>query len=187
MCSSLIDRRTAALESPPLDLAAYLDSHPALTSSTPAVASAAAIPHSGSTLAPSSSGSSNPSDVLLSEEDECRRMTARGRFLYDRTQLLGPRTPPSGDGSSTAGQGVGYFLLTPFRLSNGRIVLVNRGWCPKEKCTPSPQSNRLNWESGERGDEEVEFVGVMRKGEAVRHTRETCLCARSARLLGMVL
>lgn len=159
----LIDRRTAALNAPPLDLVAYLDSHPALTSSTPAAPSA---PQAGSTLAPSSSGSSNPSDVLLSDEDECRRMTACGRFLYDRTQLLGPRTPPSGDGTSTAGQGVGYFLLTPFRLSNGRIVLVNRGWCPKDKCTPNPQSNRANWESGDKGDEELEFVGVMRKGEA---------------------
>jgi cytochrome oxidase assembly protein ShyY1 len=156
---SLVTRRTAALQSEPLDLVTYLKTHSGgFATAGEAVSSSASA---GSSLAPSSKGTSDPADVVLSEE--CRRMTARGRFLHGRTLLLGPRSPPSPDGASTAGQGIGYFLITPFRLADGRLVLVNRGWCAKDKCAPGSVAH-LETDK----DEEVEIVGVLRKGEQVR-------------------
>lgn len=158
---SLVTRRTAALESEPLDLVTYLKTHSGGFATAGDAASSSAS--AGSSLAPSSKGTSDPADVVLSEE--CRRMTARGRFLHSRTMLLGPRSPPSPDGASTAGQGIGYFLITPFRLADGRLVLVNRGWCSKDKCAPGSVAH---FETDK--DEDVEIVGVLRKGEQVRQT-----------------
>lgn len=57
----------------------------------------------------------------------------RGVFLNDREIALGPRTH---NGAA------GYHILTPFRLSDGALVFVNRGWVPPErrKAATRPES-----------------------------------------------
>ena len=50
-----------------------------------------------------------------------RRVVLQGRFLTDRQFLL--------DNQVRQGQ-AGFEVLTPFRLVDGRVVLVNRGWLP---------------------------------------------------------
>ncbi|MET8783185.1 SURF1 family protein [Streptomyces sp. NPDC004589] len=55
-------------------------------------------------------------------EDLYRRVTAKGRF--DTAQELVVRRRTSTDDQ------VGYHVLTPFLLDNGRTLLVNRGWIP---------------------------------------------------------
>ncbi len=54
-------------------------------------------------------------------ELEYRRVRARGRFLRERQFLLDNRLL---DGR------VGYDVLTPLALDDGRTVLVDRGWIP---------------------------------------------------------
>lgn len=103
-----------------------------------------------------SADSSSPSSSHSSSDaDECRRVVVRGVLHSDRALLLGPRSPPSTDGSSTAGQGIGFYLVTPMVTREGRTLLVNQGWVPKAALPlPSDQT-------------EVEVVGVIRKGEPV--------------------
>ncbi|KUJ40814.1 hypothetical protein ADL25_17565 [Streptomyces sp. NRRL F-5122] len=55
-------------------------------------------------------------------EDLYRRVTAKGRFDTAHELVVRRRT-------STDDQ-VGYHVLTPFVLDNGRTLLVNRGWIP---------------------------------------------------------
>ena len=56
---------------------------------------------------------------------EFRKVVARGRFLADRTVLIENRKY----------QGMtGFHVITPLKLDdNGKIVLVNRGWIPREQ------------------------------------------------------
>ncbi|MGH6931192.1 MAG: SURF1 family protein [Dongiaceae bacterium] len=50
-----------------------------------------------------------------------RHASATGEFLHDRELLLAART--------MAGA-VGYQVVTPLRLPNGGVLLINRGWVP---------------------------------------------------------
>jgi cytochrome oxidase assembly protein ShyY1 len=143
---SLIESRTAALRASPVDLDDYLASRRS---------EAANATGSGS-------GGNDAASVSSVGVDECKRLRVRGRLLHERTMLLGPRTPPSSDGTSTAGQGSGYYLLTPLRLNDGRMLLVNRGWCPLAQCTRGSQGHVETTPS----EDEVEVIGVIRKGEA---------------------
>lgn len=74
-----------------------------------------------------------------------RRFTLRGSFLADKSLSYGSRAV---DGR------LGVELLTPFRLEDGRIVLVNRGWVPDAaRAMPPPAGT-------------VEVVGVLRPARA---------------------
>ncbi|MBW8704365.1 putative SURF1-like protein [Streptomyces sp. MBT84] len=61
-------------------------------------------------------------------EDLYRRVTAKGRFDTAHELVVRRRT-------STDDQ-VGYHVLTPFVLDNGRTLLVNRGWIPSPARRP---------------------------------------------------
>lgn len=76
-------------------------------------------------------GRAPPADQL-----EFRKVSARGRFLTDRTVLIENRKH----------QGkTGFHVITPMRLTNSdQIVLVNRGWIAGQRSTqqiniPQPQ------------------------------------------------
>jgi surfeit locus 1 family protein len=60
-------------------------------------------------------------------EMEYRRVRLEGTFLHDKELYLGAR---SMNGN------VGYHVLTPFALSDGGTVLVDRGWVPVERKLP---------------------------------------------------
>jgi surfeit locus 1 family protein len=55
--------------------------------------------------------------------DEYRRVTATGMFLNDAETLV----------QAVTDLGSGYWVLTPLWLSDGSVVLVNRGFVPPEK------------------------------------------------------
>jgi surfeit locus 1 family protein len=55
---------------------------------------------------------------------EYRRVTLTGRFLHDRELFLGGRTH---------GGVVGFGVVTPLELADGRVILIHRGWVPPER------------------------------------------------------
>jgi cytochrome oxidase assembly protein ShyY1 len=64
------------------------------------------------------------------------RVSGKGSFL-DTEFLVGPRTLPAesdqGGGSlMTTAKRIGYLVYSPFKLVDGRVIMVNRGWIPRE-------------------------------------------------------
>ncbi|MYU21726.1 SURF1 family protein [Streptomyces sp. SID8352] len=57
-------------------------------------------------------------------EQRYRTVTAEGRFDTDREVVVRRRT--------NADDAIGYHVLTPFVLTDGRVLLVNRGWIPAD-------------------------------------------------------
>jgi surfeit locus 1 family protein len=81
---------------------------------------------------------------------EYTRVKLTGTFLHDQEIHIGPRSRGDSD--------VGFSVLTPLLLSNGRKILVNRGFVPK------PLQNRSTRpESLVEGPVEIE--GMIRGGE----------------------
>ncbi|GAB4232999.1 MAG: SURF1 family protein [Kiloniellaceae bacterium] len=62
---------------------------------------------------------------------EFTRVTLRGEFLHDQEFYLGSRTE--------SGR-VGIAVVTPFRLQDGRTILINRGWVPEERRDPATRA-----------------------------------------------
>jgi surfeit locus 1 family protein len=60
--------------------------------------------------------------AITAATDEYRRVTAAGRWLADRSALVQAVTELGG----------GYWLLTPLLREDGTILLVNRGFVPKD-------------------------------------------------------
>jgi surfeit locus 1 family protein len=57
---------------------------------------------------------------------EYRHLAGQGEFLHDKEIFLGARSMNGNPG---------YHLITPFKLDDGRIVLVDRGWIPLDRKT----------------------------------------------------
>ena len=90
---------------------------------------------------------------LKPRDYDYRRVTLRGQFDHAHEAYLF-RASPTG----AAGEGPGYEVLTPLRLSTGGVVIVNRGFVPAEKKDPAmrPQSQQVG---------EVAVTGLMRPPE----------------------
>jgi len=65
----------------------------------------------------------------LDPSDEWTPVTLRGRYLADEELLV--RNRPHGGTSA-------FEVLVPFRLDDGRTLLVNRGWVPPGEDQPDP-------------------------------------------------
>jgi surfeit locus 1 family protein len=59
--------------------------------------------------------------------DEYRRVRAEGEFLFDKTTLVQAVTDLGG----------GFWAMTPLRLADGTVVLVNRGFVPADRRDPA--------------------------------------------------
>jgi surfeit locus 1 family protein len=89
--------------------------------------------------------------ALAAADYEYRRVAARGVYDFSEQKFLfAALEAPRGRYG-----GVGFFVMTPLRLSTGEAVIVNRGFVPEEQ--------KANAESGPRG--EVAVVGLMRASE----------------------
>jgi surfeit locus 1 family protein len=83
-------------------------------------------------------------EVVESDEWEFRKIIADGRFIADKTVLIENRKYLSQSG---------FHVITPLRLEqSGRVVLINRGWIPRErlaKASPLPTPSGLVRVNGE--------------------------------------
>jgi surfeit locus 1 family protein len=89
------------------------------------------------------------------DQDEFRKVQVTGAFLHrDEAPVYG-LAPGSQQGAPLQG----YYLVTPFRLRTGAIVMVNRGFVPTELRDPARRP-----ESQPEG--EVTVTGLVRAPEA---------------------
>ena len=108
------------------------------------------------------------------EEEEFRRVAVRGEFDHTQQMLLGPRSAPPGAKQHLApgGSPSGWDVVTPLRCDDGSVVLVNRGWVPRE--TSGGQKGALGQPAAldqPRGVQEVH--GVLKRGEQRSGVRPT--------------
>jgi len=86
------------------------------------------------------------------EDYEYTRVEATGRFLHDREAHLY---------ALDATHGPGFYIITPLKLDDGSVVLVNRGFVPNDLKSPSRRP------AGQITGE-VHIVGLLRAPEAQR-------------------
>ncbi|HEX7969921.1 MAG TPA: SURF1 family protein, partial [Stellaceae bacterium] len=87
-----------------------------------------------------------PSSLAAARGLEYRRVRVTGTFLNDRELYLGAT---SEDGRA------GYQVITPLRLADGAILLVNRGFVPQDRRSPESRA------AGEMQGE-VTVTGLLR-------------------------
>lgn len=116
---------------------------------------------------------------------EYRPVRVRGKFLHERELIMGPRSLITPNDEHKGGlltqqdSSMGYLVITPFQIENRRytrtnnlccinrpitlffseIILINRGWVPKNFIDPN---SRLE---GQIKDS-IEIIGVVRKTES---------------------
>ncbi len=86
--------------------------------------------------------------AISAADDEYRRVRLTGRFLPGRETLTQAATD----------LGAGYWVLTPFRTTEGFTVLVNRGFVSSERRDPATRG-------GDAPSGEATVVGLLRISE----------------------
>jgi len=128
----LVEQRTNELQMPPRPVTQLSELIPALQ-------------NDNESTTPSSTS------FAFGANNSFRRIELVGTFQHDKECLVGPRSPPSGllpdkpgssgqQGMATAPQG--FFVVTPLVLPNKQVVLVNRGWIPREMAGPLQNMGR---------------------------------------------
>jgi surfeit locus 1 family protein len=75
-----------------------------------------------------------PRDLDQARGMEFRHVAATGIFLNDKEIFLG---------ATDEGGATGYHLLVPLRLSDGALLLVDRGWLPGNRKDPATRAAGL--------------------------------------------
>jgi len=75
-----------------------------------------------------------PASLEAARGLEYRHLSAAGSFLNDRELYLG---------ASDAIGHLGYHVITPLKLDDGALLLVDRGFVPQEKRTPESRAQGL--------------------------------------------
>lgn len=111
--------------------------------------------------------------AVLPHSDLYRSVSATGRFDTAHEVVARHRTAGNdgSDDDSGGGEEIGYHVITPLVLDDGRAVLVNRGWIPAgddptafPKITPPP-SGEVTVTGRLRPDETTSETGIHnRKG-----------------------
>ena len=86
---------------------------------------------------------------ISAEKDEYRHVTAIGTFEHGKSVLV----------QAVTERGAGYWLLTPLRLSDSSVVLVNRGFLP------AAESNSAARTESEIAAGPVAVTGLLRISE----------------------
>ncbi len=89
-----------------------------------------------------------PGQTSEPQELEFRVVTLVGRFLHDKELYLAARPYK---------KQVGYHVVTPLQLEDGRVVFVDRGWIPPDHQDPLARQEGLV--AGR-----IEMDGVLRQG-----------------------
>ncbi|WP_327188888.1 SURF1 family protein [Streptomyces xinghaiensis] len=99
---------------------------------------------------------------VVPKDDYWRSVTATGSFDTRNEVVIRQRTAPDGDR-------IGYFVLTPLLLGDGRAVLVNRGWIETGTDLtafpeiPAPPAGKVTVTGRLMGDETTEASGIKDK------------------------
>ncbi|WDV33453.1 SURF1 family protein [Streptomyces sp. AD16] len=94
----------------------------------------------------------------VAEGDRWRRVTAEGTFDPEHEVVVRRRT--------NSDDKVGVHVLTPFRLGNGTVLLVNRGWVPADgpqtslPQIPAPPSGEITLTGRLMPDETTAASGI---------------------------
>ncbi|XP_029154859.1 surfeit locus protein 1 [Nylanderia fulva] len=104
-------------------------------------------------------------DELKDKEYYCAKV--KGRFLYEKEFLMGPRSlildgeavGEKGSGIFSRKSSTGYYVITPFKLEDRDLtIMVNRGWIPKSDRTLFKMiENKIT--------DSTEIIGIIRKTE----------------------
>lgn len=106
-----------------------------------------------------------PSDLDELKDKEYYCAKVRGKFLYEKEFLMGPRSLIlDGEAVSEKSGGIfagksstGYYVITPFKLEDRDLtIMVNRGWIPR--------NDRTSYKM-EKITDSMEIVGIIRKTE----------------------
>lgn len=89
-----------------------------------------------------------PNDMAALEALEFHTVLLRGRYMPEYAFHVTPRYWKNQ---------LGYHLFTPFRLEDGRIVLVNRGWVPAKQKDPATRAG------SEPDDTPTSVSGMIRR------------------------
>ncbi|MFE5895423.1 SURF1 family protein [Streptomyces sp. NPDC056462] len=100
----------------------------------------------------------SPGHTVTSKE-RYRTVTAQGHFDTDREVVVRRRV--------NSDEEVGFHVLTPFVLADGKVLLVNRGWIPADGPSqtafpkvPAPPSGRVTVTGRLMPDETTEASGI---------------------------
>lgn len=77
-----------------------------------------------------------PTNLDALEDMEYRRVSLRGTFDHANEMLVGPRTLLRDDSQSQGSPQTGSHVVTPFTLTTGSKILVNRGFVPDKFANP---------------------------------------------------
>ncbi|WP_406204929.1 MULTISPECIES: SURF1 family protein [unclassified Streptomyces] len=95
----------------------------------------------------------------VSTKERYRTVTAQGHFDTDREVVVRRRV--------NSDEEVGFHVLTPFVLTDGKVLLVNRGWIPADGPSqtafpkvPAPPSGRVTMTGRLMPDETTEASGI---------------------------
>ncbi|GGH12031.1 SURF1-like protein [Alsobacter metallidurans] len=95
---------------------------------------------------------------LNAKNVDYQRVRVTGRFLHDKEAHLNGFIALPTTGPAPANTLMGFFILTPLRLADGSVVIVNRGIVPTELRDPAKRA-----EGQPSGD--VTVTGLLRMPE----------------------
>ncbi|KAH0955898.1 hypothetical protein HN011_006937 [Eciton burchellii] len=107
-----------------------------------------------------------PTDLDELKDKEFHQLKVKGKFLYEKEFLMGPRSlVKNGEASNEKSGGListrsstGYYVITPFKLEDRDMtIIVNRGWIPKK--------NRATFKKGNTITDSIEITGIIRLTE----------------------
>ncbi|WP_130437464.1 SURF1 family protein [Streptomyces sp. BK239] len=96
---------------------------------------------------------------VVTRDERYRNVSATGRFDTSREVVVRRRV--------NADEAVGFHVLTPFVLTDGKVLLVNRGWVPADAPTqtafprvPAPPAGQITVTGRLMPDETTEASGI---------------------------
>ena len=92
-----------------------------------------------------------PSDLSTVLDAEYRHVRVQGQYMHDKEIYLFT-------GAMSARGPSGYNILTPFKTSDGRYILVDRGWVDSDRKLPERRPETLT-------EGAVDITAMIHKGE----------------------